>query len=99
MFNPFKPVNEPTPLDAVIESLVSEMQGYDGHTDEYVTMAVNLKQLCEAKASYPKPERTMSPDGVAIIAANLVGILMILNYERANIVTSKALSFVIKPKS
>jgi hypothetical protein len=35
---------------------------------------------------------------MAIIAGNLLGIVLILGYEKANIVTSKAIGFVIKGK-
>ena len=38
----------------------------------------------------------MKPETLAIIAANLLGILLILNHERLNVVTSKAVSFVKK---
>lgn len=38
----------------------------------------------------------MKPETVAIIAANLLGIVLILNHERLNVVTSKAMSFVKK---
>lgn len=38
----------------------------------------------------------MKPETVAIIAANLLGIVLILNHERLNVVTTKAMSFVKK---
>lgn len=41
-------------------------------------------------------KKTVSPDTIAIIAGNLLGIALILGYEKANVITSKALGFVIK---
>ena len=41
----------------------------------------------------------MKPETVAIIAANLVGIALILNHERLNVVTTKAVTFVTKLKN
>lgn len=38
----------------------------------------------------------ISPDTLLIVGANLLGILLILNYERLDIVSSRALSFVMK---
>jgi hypothetical protein len=32
------------------------------------------------------------------VIGNLTGILLILNYERAHVVTSKAIGFVLKPR-
>ena len=39
-----------------------------------------------------------SPDTLLIVGANLLGILLILNYEKLDIVSSKALSFILKVK-
>ena len=44
---------------------------------------------------FPVKEK-MKPDTKAMIFANLAGILLILCFERLNIITSKALSFVMK---
>lgn len=38
----------------------------------------------------------IKPDTVALIGGNLTGILMILTYERADIITSKAINFVLR---
>lgn len=40
----------------------------------------------------------LSADTLAIIAANLAGIVLILGYEKVNVVTSKAIGFVSKLK-
>lgn len=40
--------------------------------------------------------KRISPDTMAVIAANLLGILLVLKHERLNIVTSKALGFITK---
>ena len=38
----------------------------------------------------------ISPDTLLVVGGNLLGILLILNFEKADIVTSKALGFVLK---
>ena len=38
----------------------------------------------------------IKPDTLALIGGNLAGILMILYYERADIITSKAINFVLR---
>lgn len=44
------------------------------------------------------PRNRVSKDTMAVIAANLVGIVTIIGYERLNVLTSKALGFVLKLK-
>lgn len=38
----------------------------------------------------------ISPDTLLVVAGNLVGILLILNFEKMDIIRSKAISFVLK---
>lgn len=98
VFN-LKPAEEKSSvLDPVIENLISEMAGYGGETEQYTEMAANLKTLLEARATEPRKER-ISPNTIAVVAGNIAGIILILAFEQRNIVTSKALSFVMKPKA
>lgn len=101
MFSLKSKEHEPTTLEVAITRLISQMGDHDGETEEYTTMVDNLKTLMEARQIESEVESRddINVETIATVAANLVGILMILHYERANIVTSKALSFVIKPKS
>lgn len=92
--------SEPKPgvLDEVIEQHARRLKNLDIHTEEYAAAAESLKVLCEAKASLPKPN-IISADMAVSAATNLVGIFAILGHERAHVVTSKALSFIWKPRS
>jgi len=62
-----------------------------------------LKASCRVKdadatlkmSEIDKPDR-VSKDTLAIIGANIAGIVLILGYERLNIITSKALGFANK---
>jgi predicted nucleic-acid-binding protein len=45
-----------------------------------------------------KKKIKFSPDTLLAVAGNLVGIVAILGFEKANVVTSKALGFVTKTK-
>lgn len=83
-----------TGLDKAIDEVLREMQGFTSDTEEYATMVTHLSTLYKLKeTSSPKG---VSADTMAIIAGNLVGIMVIVGYERANIIGSKALSFVMK---
>jgi hypothetical protein len=92
--------SEPKPgvLDEVIEQHAQRLSHLDIHSEEYAAAAASLKVLCEAKASLPKPN-VISADTAISAATNLMGIFAILGYERAHVVTSKALGFVWKPRS
>ncbi len=45
-----------------------------------------------------KPSWKFTPDTVLVVGGNLLGILLILNFEKLDIVRSKAISFVLKGK-
>jgi hypothetical protein len=98
VFNRIRQTEEkPSALDTAIDNLISEMQGYDAHSEEYQKMASNLRTLMEAKAMEPKPDK-VSANTMAVIAGNLIGIVLILGFEKSNVLTSKSLNFVIRPK-
>lgn len=74
-------------IDKRLDTMVRTAQ-----TPEQVKAVMELmdkrKQLDEKK--------TVSPDTMAVIAGNLLGILLILTYEKANVITTKALGFVLR---
>lgn len=85
-----------TRLDKAIEDVLIDMGGFTSETEEYADMLKKLERLYKLKEQ-DTPQR-VSPDTALTVAANLLGIFMILGYERTSIVTSKALSFVLKLK-
>lgn len=56
----------------------------------------NLNRKYQVYTEMLKPSWKVTPDTLLIVGGNLVGILAILNFERFDIVRSKALSFVLK---
>lgn len=90
-----KPKNEDG-LDEAMASLLLEMKEYSGAEEDYQKMVRQLDLLCKIKAMN-KPDR-VSMDTLATIGGNLAGILLILHFEKANVITSKALSFVMKAR-
>jgi hypothetical protein len=81
-------------LEAAISDAFTALTDVDKNTPEYASMVDQLTKLYALKESNSK--RRVSPDTLAIVAGNIIGILMIVGHERANVVTSKALSFVMK---
>lgn len=89
-----KKVREQTGLEKAVDKVLTEMQRFGSTEDEYAKMTIQLERLYKLK-EIDTPKR-VSPDTMALIAGNLAGILLILGYEHANVLTSKALNFVVK---
>lgn len=87
---------KPRPLQEAMNEVYSEMQGFTADSEEYCKMTDQLLKL-HSMQSIDKTRR-ISPDTIATITGNLVGIVLILHYERIHVVTSKALAFVIKAR-
>lgn len=95
MFKPKPSSPELLKLNEAIADLYSEMAGFEAHQEEYDAVTTQLVKLIKLKKEMV-PSNRVSPDTLAAVAANILGIAMILGYERANVITSKALSFVTK---
>jgi len=87
-------VNSEDPLlNEEIERVLTDISKVSIQSDDYPKLVESLSKLYSLKPEQPKP---ISNDTLAMIAGNLAGIVLIVGYERANIVTSKALGFVLK---
>lgn len=87
-------------LTKAIDSLLEEMSDLNGDDPEYAKMADQLTKLYALKEVDHRVESNsrVSMDTLAVVGANLAGILMIVGHERANVVTSKALNLLMKLK-
>lgn len=94
MFNQ-KNKSEKTALEEAIAVLHSEMAGFHGETDEYDKLTDQLTKLYKLR-EHDAPRRTVNPDTLVLAGANVLGIILIVGHERAHVVTSKALNFVMK---
>ncbi len=89
---------QPNPLDVkldeAIEQVLNELKSEDSQTEKYARMREQLTELYKIKNE--NRSRRVSPDTLATISANLLGIGVIVGYEQKHIITSKALGFVRK---
>lgn len=90
-----KPV-EKTGLEKAIDDVHRQMETVEADSKEYSEMADNLTKLYKLREHDARPR--VSPDTLAIVAGNLLGVIMIVGHERAHIITSKAMTFVTKLK-
>ena len=80
-------------LDSEITRLAEKLSQMNNMSDqEYTETANNLRVLCEAREK--KDPASISTELLISVAANLVGVLLVLNFERTGVITSKAMSFL-----
>lgn len=85
-----------TELKKEIDAVTKRLAETDELSKEYPVLLEYLGKLTEVYAKCNESKKSISPDTIAIIAANIVGILLILNYEKLGVVSSKALAFIIR---
>ncbi|MET0786521.1 MAG: hypothetical protein ABWY25_07445 [Paenisporosarcina sp.] len=71
------------------------MNTYGPDSPEYSALIDHLDRLNRMKE---QSGRRPSPDAMAVVAGNLLGILIIVAYEQKHVMVSKGLGFVLKPK-
>lgn len=84
-----------TKLDLAHDKALDELMQHDVTSEEFDKTMVHVAKLHKMRQE-EKPA-SVSPDTWALIGANLAGIAMIIGYEHAHPIASKALSFVMKP--
>ncbi len=84
-----------TPVDTLIESVLSEMRMMGVDSEEYSTLMTYLERLHAIKAK--ESQAPVSRDTVALIVGNLMGILLIVAYEQKHVMTSKGFTQIIRP--
>lgn len=89
-----KPKSETSALDEIIDDATSLLNDYVATDAEYPVIISQLERLHALKPE--KAPKRVSPDVLATVAGNLIGIIVIVGHERAHVVTSKALTFVMK---
>ena len=81
-------------LDEEIKRLVELLSIIDPAHEDYPKISAQLKVLCEAREK--KDPSTISRETVLAIAANLIGLVLILNFERTGVITTKAMGWLWK---
>lgn len=91
----FRNKDKRTRIEKQIDKLIEELEKTDIYEDQE-NYEIKLKTIERLYKLKEEKGIKISPDTIAIIIGNLVGIILILNYEKINVVTSKALGFVIR---
>ena len=80
-----------------IDDLLIEMKITKKTSEEYQQLNSQLKMLTETQTNKKSGTVKLSEAGI-VVGGNLAGILAIIHYEKLNVMTSKALSLVMRPK-
>jgi hypothetical protein len=96
----FRKEEESTDLQEEITALIEAMSDQDRTSEEYATMATVVKTLMEAHAVETTANKPNFPsaDTMLSVGGSLVGILLIMSFEKANVITTKSLNFIPKFK-
>lgn len=94
MLNRFKFQKKKSMLDEEIERVLTKMKGMNPQSQLYADTAEHLKTLYETKNVSARGG--ISADTMLTVGANILMMLIILNYEKTSIITSKAFGFVGK---
>lgn len=81
-------------IEELIDSLTMSISLEDPISEHYKVMTENLKMLEEAKSKEDK----VSKDATIGVMSNVGLALLILNYERIGVITSKAFQLITKVK-
>jgi hypothetical protein len=92
----FTGVKKPTALETALDRALETLSEKTVGTDEYVRTLEAVTELHKMKEA-EKPSQ-VSPDTMLLVGANLVGILLIIRHEHVNVITSRAMNTLIKPR-
>lgn len=84
-------------VEDAIEDCAEKMLKHDVDSPEYAKHNEQMFKLIEQRTKM-KSSSKISADTLAVIIANLAGILIVLNYERVNVISSKAFGSIAKLK-
>jgi|JI9StandDraft_1071089.scaffolds.fasta_scaffold441265_2 methylthioribose-1-phosphate isomerase len=82
-------------LDKALDSAYTMLHNTEEDTELYAQI---LDQIVKLNKMKNENSSSVSKDTLALIGANLAGILLIITHEHTNVIATKAMSLVVKPK-
>jgi hypothetical protein len=83
-------------LESELERTLIRLKAEEVYSDDYKKTLSTVERL-HGMMDKQKPS-SVSKDTALTVAANLIGIFLIIKHENVNVITSKALNFVIRPR-
>lgn len=85
-----------TPLEDAIANVYRELNRHTILSDEYAKTFDYLTKLHALRDT--EKSKSVSKDTLVVVGANLLGILMIIKHENVNVITSRAMGLLMKPR-
>jgi len=92
----FSRTREPQLLELETDKAIRELSNHAIGSEEYVKaldQVIKLHRLKEDEKPSP-----VSKDTLVLVGANLLGIILIIRHEHVNVITSRAMNVLIKPR-
>lgn len=87
---------EPKTLDDEIDRVIEFMSTFPPNSKSYKKSAEALRTLYDCR-SKPSANR-VDANTLALVSANLIGLVMLVKHEQFNVITSRITGFIVKPK-
>lgn len=84
-------------LDEPIRRVLEEMDVLGANSEEYQRHLDNLERLVKLQSE--ERGSRISPDTLAVVVGNLLGILTIVAYEQKHVMVSKGLGLILRSKT
>ena len=97
MFGPKEKPRHQRMLESELDRALTRLKTEMPNSEDYTKM-LSLVERLHDMLDEDKPE-VVSKNTMLVVGGNLLGIIMILKHERLNVITSKALSFVIRTRT
>lgn len=79
-------------FDEEVEHILLELENLESYSEEYTASVKNLLTLCEARSK--KTSQLIEYEAILSGGVQILGIILVLQYEHLNVITSKAFNFI-----
>lgn len=90
------PLRKQSPLEIAVDQATRELNNFVIGSEEYEKALDHLAKL--HKMLIEEKSASVDMNTMVVVGANLLGILMIIKHEYVNVVSSKAMSLILKPR-
>lgn len=94
----FSKKKEKTELEEAIDVRIANLSVSQGEAEEDKKSIDNLKELVSVKTELEGRKHSIDPNTILSVAGSLAGVLLVINHERLNVITSKAMGLILRIK-
>ena len=85
-----------TQVDFAVNKAFRTLNSHEPESPEYAKILDQIVKL--HKMQMEETSKFVSKDTLALIGANLAGLLMVIKHENVNVITSRAMGLLLKPR-